>query len=203
MRAFRNGKVDVLVATDVAARGIDIDGITHVINYSCPDDEKNYVHRIGRTARAGATGVAVTLIDWQDLPRWLLINKALDLSFNDPVETYSTTPHLFTDLGIPTDTKGALPKSQQTRAGLGAEEVEDLGETGRARKPRNDASRSRGGSQRGGRNQSARSNSSSSKPASDTRPSTTDEGTTRAPRKRNRRRTRRGDDVAPGSKSGS
>ena len=51
MRAFRNGKVDVLVATDVAARGIDIDGITHVINYSCPDDEKNYVHRIGGLPR--------------------------------------------------------------------------------------------------------------------------------------------------------
>ena len=131
MRAFRNGKVDVLVATDVAARGIDIDGITHVINYSCPDDEKTYVHRIGRTARAGATGVAVTLVDWEDLPRWILISKTLGLPFEDPVETYSTSPHLFADLGIPEGTKGTLPRSQRTRAGLGAERVEDLGETGK------------------------------------------------------------------------
>ena len=101
MRAFRNGKVDVLVATDVAARGIDVEGITHVINYSCPEDEKTYVHRIGRTARAGATGVAITFVDWDDLPRWSLINKALGLSFDDPVETYSTSEHLFAELGIP------------------------------------------------------------------------------------------------------
>jgi superfamily II DNA/RNA helicase len=148
MRAFRNGKVDVLVATDVAARGIDIDGITHVVNYNCPDDEKSYVHRIGRTARAGATGVAVTLVDWQDLPRWVLINKTLGLSFPDPVETYSTSPHLFTDLDIPVGTKGELPRAQRTREGLAAEELEDLGETGKARRqPRgSDSGRPRGGS---------------------------------------------------------
>ncbi|HVQ18991.1 MAG TPA: DEAD/DEAH box helicase, partial [Actinomycetes bacterium] len=147
MRAFRNGKVDVLVATDVAARGIDIDGITHVINYSCPDDEKTYVHRIGRTARAGATGVAVTLVDWQDLPRWILINKTLGLTFDDPVETYSTSPHLFADLAIPEGTKGSLPKSQRTLAGLGAEVLEDLGETGKARQSRD---RGRGSGSSGG-----------------------------------------------------
>ncbi|MCZ3386100.1 MAG: DEAD/DEAH box helicase [Actinomycetia bacterium] len=148
MRAFRNGKVDVLVATDVAARGIDIDGITHVVNYSCPDDEKTYIHRIGRTARAGNTGVAVTLVDWQDLPRWILINKTLGLSFPDPVETYSTSPHLFADLDIPVGTKGELPKAQRTREGLAAEELEDLGETGKARRqPRSpDSGPSRGGS---------------------------------------------------------
>ena len=70
LRAFRNGKVDILVATDVAARGIDVDNVTHVINYQCPEDEKTYVHRIGRTARAGNTGIAVTFVDWDDLPRW-------------------------------------------------------------------------------------------------------------------------------------
>ena len=57
LRAFRSGKVDVLVATDVAARGIDVDDVTHVINYQCPEDEKTYVHRIGRTGRAGKTGI--------------------------------------------------------------------------------------------------------------------------------------------------
>ncbi|WP_432074375.1 DEAD/DEAH box helicase [Streptomyces wuyuanensis] len=130
LRAFRNGKVDVLVCTDVAARGIDVEGVTHVINYQTPEDEKTYLHRIGRTGRAGATGTAVTLVDWDDIPRWQLINKALDLSFNDPAETYSTSPHLFEELGIPTGTKGVLPRAERTRAGLDAEELEDLGEPG-------------------------------------------------------------------------
>ncbi|MFI2423994.1 DEAD/DEAH box helicase, partial [Streptomyces sp. NPDC018955] len=143
LRAFRNGKVDVLVCTDVAARGIDVEGVTHVINYQSPEDEKTYLHRIGRTGRAGAKGTAITLVDWDDIPRWQLINKALDLGFGDPVETYSTSPHLFSDLGIPEGTKGILPRSERTRAGLDAEELEDLGEPG-GRGPRG-----RGG--RGGR----------------------------------------------------
>ncbi|MBA2808809.1 DEAD/DEAH box helicase [Streptomyces sp. KM273126] len=135
LRAFRNGKVDVLVCTDVAARGIDVEGVTHVVNYQSPEDEKTYLHRIGRTGRAGASGTAITLVDWDDIPRWQLINKALELSFNDPPETYSTSPHLFADLGIPEGTKGVLPRAERTRAGLEAEELEDLGETG-ARGPR-------------------------------------------------------------------
>ncbi|MFD9076090.1 DEAD/DEAH box helicase, partial [Streptomyces lasiicapitis] len=130
LRAFRNGKVDVLVCTDVAARGIDVEGVTHVINYQSPEDEKTYLHRIGRTGRAGAKGIAITLVDWDDIPRWQLINKALDLKFNDPVETYSSSPHLYEELSIPAGTKGVLPRAERTRAGLDAEEVEDLGETG-------------------------------------------------------------------------
>ncbi|MGW1840502.1 DEAD/DEAH box helicase [Streptomyces sp. NPDC002067] len=130
LRAFRNGKVDVLVCTDVAARGIDVEGVTHVINYQSPEDEKTYLHRIGRTGRAGAKGTAVTLVDWDDIPRWKLINKALDLPFDEPEETYSTSPHLYEQLHIPAGTKGVLPRSERTRAGLAAEEVEDLGETG-------------------------------------------------------------------------
>ncbi|QIQ06832.1 DEAD/DEAH box helicase [Streptomyces liangshanensis] len=130
LRAFRNGKVDVLVCTDVAARGIDVEGVTHVINYQSPEEEKTYLHRIGRTGRAGASGIAVTLVDWDDIPRWQLINKALDLGFPDPPETYSTSPHLFEELNIPAGTKGILPRTDRTRAGLAAEQVEDLGETG-------------------------------------------------------------------------
>ncbi|MFF2140542.1 DEAD/DEAH box helicase [Streptomyces sp. NPDC058193] len=130
LRAFRNGKVDVLVCTDVAARGIDVEGVTHVINYQSPEDEKTYLHRIGRTGRAGAKGIAITLVDWDDIPRWQLINKALDLKFPDPPETYSTSPHLYEDLDIPAGTKGVLPRTERTRAGLRAEEIEDLGETG-------------------------------------------------------------------------
>ncbi|MFE5887222.1 DEAD/DEAH box helicase, partial [Streptomyces hydrogenans] len=130
LRAFRNGKVDVLVCTDVAARGIDVEGVTHVINYQTPEDEKTYLHRTGRTGRAGNTGTAITLVDWDDIPRWQLINKALELDFADPVETYSSSPHLYTELDIPEGTKGILPRSERTRAGLAAEELEDLGEPG-------------------------------------------------------------------------
>ncbi|MEU7369497.1 DEAD/DEAH box helicase [Streptomyces hygroscopicus] len=130
LRAFRNGKVDVLVCTDVAARGIDVEGVTHVINYQSPEDEKTYLHRIGRTGRAGASGTAITLVDWDDIPRWQLINKALDLPFNDPEETYSTSDHLYELLNIPEGTTGVLPRAERTRAGLAAEEIEDLGETG-------------------------------------------------------------------------
>ena len=101
LRAFRSGKVDVLVATEVAARGIDVDDVTHVINYECPDDEKAYLHRIGRTGRAGRAGVAVTFVDWRDMQRWKLINDALGIGQPEPAETYSTSEHLFTDLSIP------------------------------------------------------------------------------------------------------
>ncbi|MFE5968049.1 DEAD/DEAH box helicase [Streptomyces sp. NPDC056463] len=130
LRAFRNGKVDVLVCTDVAARGIDVEGVTHVINYQSPEDEKTFLHRVGRTGRAGAKGTAVTLVDWDDIPRWQLINKALGLDFHEPVETYSSSPHLYEELDIPAGTKGVLPRAERTRAGLGAEELEDLGEPG-------------------------------------------------------------------------
>ncbi len=130
LRAFRNGKVDVLVCTDVAARGIDVEGVTHVINYQTPEDEKTFLHRVGRTGRAGNKGIAVTLVDWDDIPRWQLINKALELDFHEPVETYSTSPHLFEQLNIPAGTKGILPRAERTRAGLKAEDLEDLGETG-------------------------------------------------------------------------
>ncbi|MEC4019262.1 DEAD/DEAH box helicase [Streptomyces sp. H27-D2] len=154
LRAFRNGKVDVLVCTDVAARGIDVDGVTHVINYQSPEDEKTYLHRIGRTGRAGKSGIAITLVDWDDIPRWKLINKALDLPFDNPEETYSTSAHLYELLGIPAGTTGTLPRSDRTRAGLRAEEVEDLGETGgRGRGPKDagrDSGRS-GGKDSGGR----------------------------------------------------
>ncbi|MGW2711657.1 DEAD/DEAH box helicase, partial [Streptomyces sp. NPDC001356] len=166
LRAFRNGKVDVLVCTDVAARGIDVEGVTHVINYQSPEDEKTYLHRVGRTGRAGAKGTAITFVDWDDIPRWQLINKALELDFNDPVETYSSSPHLFSDLGIPEGTKGTLPRSARTRAGLDAEVLEDLGETGGR-----GGGRGRGG--RGGRAESA--------PAEPERPA-------RTPRRRRRTR---------------
>ncbi|KAB1632003.1 DEAD/DEAH box helicase [Pseudoclavibacter caeni] len=111
---FRSGEADVLVATDVAARGIDVDDVTHVINHSIPEDEKDYLHRVGRTGRAGRHGTAVTFVDWPDVTRWALIDKALDFGQPEPVETYSTSPHLFSDLHIPEDATGRLKPSSRT-----------------------------------------------------------------------------------------
>ncbi len=148
LRAFRAGKIDVLIATDVAARGIDVQDVTHVINYQCPDDERTFLHRVGRTGRAGAKGTAVTFVDWDEIPKWNLINKALELDFHDPVETYSSSKNLFADLGIPEGIKGHLPRAKQTRAGLEAEELEDVGETGRRPKK---APAGRSGGRDGGR----------------------------------------------------
>jgi superfamily II DNA/RNA helicase len=134
LRAFRSGKVDVLVATDVAARGIDVTDVTHVVNYQCPEDSKTYVHRIGRTGRAGKEGVAVTLVDWDEIPRWKLISDDLGLGIEEPVETYSTSDHLYSDLGIPTGATGRLPRSKRTRPGLEAEYVDTEGDYGSKRK---------------------------------------------------------------------
>jgi superfamily II DNA/RNA helicase len=125
LRAFRSEKVDVLVATDVAGRGIDVPEVTHVINYQCPEDEKTYVHRIGRTGRAGREGVAITLVDWDDEPRWKLISDVLVLDMPEPAETYSTSEHLFSDLDIPADSTGRLPLARRTRAGLAAESSDE------------------------------------------------------------------------------
>jgi superfamily II DNA/RNA helicase len=158
---FRENKMRVLVATDVAARGIDVQGVSHVINYTCPEDEKTYIHRIGRTGRAGASGIAVTFVDWADLHRWKMINKALDLPFDEPQETYSTSPHLHHDLGIAEGVKGRIvdPAPAEERAPRGE------------RSSHNGTSRERGSRER-------------------------------APRSRDRQRTRGGERVAAGSGAG-
>jgi len=177
LRAFRTGKVDILVATDVAARGLDVTGVTHVINYDCPEDADTYVHRIGRTGRAGATGVAVTFVDWEDLPRWQLIDKTLQLDVPDPPETYHTSPWLYTDLDITAGLGGTLPTAERTRVGLGAEVLEDVeGKAGRGRP------RSRRGS---------RGSSSDAAPTRDTQPATS--------RTRRRRRVESDPDRASGT----
>ncbi|GGA59799.1 hypothetical protein GCM10011490_07380 [Pseudoclavibacter endophyticus] len=120
MSAFKAGKRDVLIATDVAARGIDVDDVTHVINHTIPDDEESYLHRVGRTGRAGNTGIAVTLVDWDDLTRWGLISRALELGQDEPPETYSSSAHLYSDLDIPEGTKGRLPRTARVAAESGA-----------------------------------------------------------------------------------
>ena len=196
LRAFRTGKVDVLVATDVAARGLDVTGVTHVINYDCPEDPDTYTHRIGRTGRAGATGVAVTFVDWEDMPRWRLIDKSLGLDLPEPPETYHTSPWLYTDLDIPTDVTSTLPTADRTRAGLSAEKEEDLGG------PRKDRPSSRPSA--GGRGRPARSGGGrpDGRRGSDDRATLTPDASddsSGAPRQR--RRTRRVDDVATGAEA--
>nr|WP_246043712.1 DEAD/DEAH box helicase [Rarobacter incanus] len=174
LRAFRKGKIDVLVATDVAARGIDVEDVTHVVNYQCPEDEKVYLHRTGRTGRAGQRGTAVTFVDWDDVPRWSLIDKAIGLGQPDPIETYSTSDHLYSDLNIAPGTKGRLPRTQRTRAGLEAEELEDVGETGKHTKNPGRGGRDRGegrggrdrGEGRGGRDRGTRPRNGSGDSAS-------------------------------------
>lgn len=118
---FKSGKRDVLIATDVAARGIDVEGITHVINFQCPDDEKTYVHRIGRTARAGADGIAVTFVDWDELARWKMIDIALELGLPEPLETYSSSDHLFEALDIPRDASGHMVAAKKVDAPVKSE----------------------------------------------------------------------------------
>jgi len=146
LKAFRTSGIDVLVATDVAARGIDVDDVTHVINYQIPEDEQAYVHRIGRTGRAGKAGVAVTLVDWDELARWAMIDKALGLGCPDPAETYSSSPHLYTELDIPTEargTVGAPRKAQDKRAASGERNGDQSGS--RPRKSSRQRQRTRGG----------------------------------------------------------
>jgi len=188
LRAFRSGKVDVLISTDVAARGIDIDDVTHVINFQCPEDDGTYVHRIGRTGRAGREGVAVTLVDWDDEPRWKLISDTLGLGIPEPTETYSTSEHLFTDLDIPTDSTGRLPLAKRTRVGLDAEPEEDLGGSGGSRKRRSAGSggTSRGGTSRGGTSRNGTSRNGTGTGAERQRDADSDQN---GGRRRRRRRT--------------
>jgi ATP-dependent RNA helicase RhlE len=117
---FKNGQTRVLVATDIAARGLDVDDITHVINYDIPNEPETYVHRIGRTARAGASGFAYAFCDNDERPYLRDIERLIQMHV--PV----TTEHPYASLhGIPAPTqldmrKPAAPPQQrannQTRA---------------------------------------------------------------------------------------
>ena len=168
---FRENKLKVLVATDVAARGIDVAGVSHVVNYSCPEDEKTYIHRIGRTGRAGATGIAVTFVDWADLHRWKMINKALALPFDELVETYSTSEHLYHEQGIAPGTKGRIVDPAPVE-----------------KKPRTDSDR-RSGGRSGGRSDGRSDGRSGGRDSGrDSAPAA--EGSGDAPRRRNRSRSR-------------
>jgi superfamily II DNA/RNA helicase len=182
---FRDDKLQVLVATDVAARGIDVAGVTHVINYTCPEDDKAYVHRIGRTGRAGASGIAITFVDWADVTRWKVINKTLKLPFEEIPETYSTSEHLFHDQGIPPGTKGRLVPEKPREPREPRESRGDRGGRGgdrreRGDRPQRDRSRTRGGARVADDQASAA-----------VVPGAAEQSDGGAPRTRNRRRRRR------------
>ncbi|MHA0286214.1 DEAD/DEAH box helicase [Mycobacterium sp. C3-094] len=181
LKSFRTGDVDVLVATDVAARGIDIDDITHVINFQIPEDEQAYVHRIGRTGRAGKTGIAVTLVDWDELPRWSMIDKALGLETPDPAETYSSSPHLYEELNIPTDAGGSIGKSTRVGDKPKREAREPRERTERPARNRS-RRRTRGGQPVGSHPETAE------QPADGQTQQTDADEAPRAPRRRRRRR---------------
>ena len=189
LKAFRTGKVDILVATDVAARGIDVEDVTHVINHRVPEDEKTYLHRTGRTGRAGNEGTAVTLVDWDDLPRWKVINDALELGVPEPVETYSSSEHLFYDLNIPAGTKGRLPREERVAEGMGEEFFESARDSrdGRPARSRGGRDGGRSGGRDGEGRGKRRGRSEGRKRTERTEHSS--ERSERAPRKR--RRTRR------------
>ena len=136
MHEFRNERIDVLVATDIVARGIDIDDISLVINFDVPYDVEDYVHRIGRTARAGDSGVAITFIGPEEQPLFKKIEEFLGKEvYKIPV------PH---DLG---EAPEYNPEEQRRNAGRRPQR-------GAGRGPRGNQSRGRGGQQRsGGRQQ--------------------------------------------------
>ncbi|WP_097060521.1 DEAD/DEAH box helicase [Salinibacterium xinjiangense] len=191
MAAFKAGKKDILIATDVAARGIDVNDVTHVINHTIPDDHDTYLHRAGRTGRAGKTGIAVTFVDWDDMHKWSLINRALDMGIPEPTETYSSSPHLFTDLDIPEGTKGRLPGAPPARAREAA--PSSAGRDGRP---------PRSGGDHGGRpSQGSGSRPSRERSTDAVRDSAAGGGTHdgAAPSRRSRTRTRRGGSSTPGN----
>lgn len=186
LKRFRANQLVALVATDVAARGIDVTGVSHVVNYEVPDDAKAYVHRIGRTGRAGNKGVAITLVDWRDITRWKVINKTLELPFFEPVETYSTSPHLFSDLEIPEDVKGRIAEPKPKPREASSDELH--------------SGRDRGRGDRGARTSQPRPSRSAGQPRTPATSSAATEGdqpkAKRTPTKRPRTRTRNGNPVS-------
>ncbi len=103
MKRFRDAKLQVLVATDVAARGLDVEGVTHVYNYDMPPDTEHYIHRIGRTGRAGQTGMAVTMITPYDLQSLSHLEKRINTTLRRTVVDHSGT----------IQTVGSKPKEQK------------------------------------------------------------------------------------------
>ena len=113
LEQFRAGKVRVLVATDVVSRGIDIEGISHVVNYDVPGNPEDYVHRIGRTARAGASGSAFTFVDIREFPELDAIEMLIDSEI--PVENLEGFP--YRERAVPREGRLAARKKRKAFGG--------------------------------------------------------------------------------------
>jgi len=135
---FRAGKATVLVATEVAARGLDVQGVTHVVNYDCPDDEKMYLHRIGRTARAGESGKAITFAEFNEVDRLNVIRKKVEATDSELLQVFSTSPVLEELFSLP----ATRPWDHQVAEGREREDQRRSG--GRPRRSDGDQDQRRG-----------------------------------------------------------
>ena len=164
MGTFRDGRINVLVATEVAARGLDVEDATHVINYDCPDDEKMYLHRIGRTARAGNAGVAVTFAEFNEVDRLNVIRKAVQTE-KEILEVFSTSDELTAAFDLPDETpwdhlaKSSSGRSRSSSSGSkGSTSDRSSGSRGRSDR-RKGSTDGRSKNESGGRNRSRRARS--------------------------------------------
>ena len=126
--AFRNGEIRALVATDIAARGIDVDGVTHVINFELPNDPESYVHRIGRTARAGAAGIAISFCDLEE--RAYL--KDIEKTIRQSVPVFEDHPYHSVEIA---NDPGTTKRSPQKQRGQRYRNPENFHDPRRPNKP--------------------------------------------------------------------
>jgi superfamily II DNA/RNA helicase len=106
LKNFRDGKFDILIATDIAARGLDVDGISHVVNFDLPDAPEDYVHRIGRTARAGGSGNAISLVSPKERKKLAAIEQLIKRPIKE---------ELVSGFGITADTQKVQPNRKSKR----------------------------------------------------------------------------------------
>ncbi|MCF7756970.1 DEAD/DEAH box helicase [Paenibacillus sp. FSL H8-0317] len=163
MKAFRDAKLQVLVATDVAARGLDVEGVTHVFNYDMPHDAESYIHRIGRTGRAGGTGLAVTFATEHDRPELARIEQGIDQKLSriqwtseGPIASTGAARRSINSQGDDERSGGRSSGTGSARRGAGRNDRRDGGRGGRG---------SRGGE--GGRSEGGRSGGRSAGRSSD------------------------------------
>ncbi len=150
MAKFRSGKADILVATDVASRGIDVPRVALVINYDVPNQEMTYFHRIGRTARAGANGKAITFVSYSSVGDWNIIKRQIKVPIKDLNEEMGI------EISIPDPLKRQVPSRRyggQSRTSYSrGSRSGGYGRSDRRRDPRDERGGRRKSSSRGNRN---------------------------------------------------
>lgn len=145
MKRFREAAIHLLVATDVAARGLDVEGVTHVFNYDVPEDAESYIHRIGRTGRAGEEGIAITFIDPKDREQLAAIEKGIRLKIERKVmEGVKINPG--SRVSRPEKDKGRSPEKANTRG-----KEKERNQSGRRKENRSPPSKDEGRESKNGR----------------------------------------------------